>query len=217
MLFCPECDKLRRALWYVGLSMRSWIKRLHMYAGLLCVSSLLVYGVVGIVAMLEDAPEKRAKAKPEVFFRDFVPPPNLSDVEMGQHIMDHFPLPLANPIPQWALKRDKENNLVLNYYTVNGMTGVTVLEKEKKLRFEKTTVGFLDFLNRIHATTIRAEVPDLRVRGWIYYNEFSIWAMSFMTISGLYLWLASRPGWRWAQVSLASGLALFAALYWAIR
>ena len=98
--------------------------------------------------------------------------------------------------PDWAIKHDKENHLVLDYYSVNGMNRVTVLEAEKKLKFEDSRVSFLDFLNRIHATTIRAEVPDLRVRGWIYYNYASIWFLLFMTFSGLYLWLASRPGWR---------------------
>lgn len=197
--------------------MRTWIKRLHMYAGLLCVSSLLVYGIVGVVAMLEEAPGNRAKRIPETTFRNFTPPPNLSDVELAQYIMDHFPLPLANRIPQRAIRRDKDNNLLLNYYAVNGMTTVTVLEKEQKLKFERIKLRFLDFLNRIHSVTIGSEVPDLRVRGWMYYNEFSIWVMTFLTISGFYLWLSSRPGWRWAQASFASGLVLFLSLYWAIR
>ncbi len=188
-----------------------------MYAGLLTVSSLLVYGIVGITAMLEDAPQKRHKPIPQVSFRDYSAPQNLSDADLAAHILATNSIPLANPIPAWAIKHDKDNHLVLDYYTVNGMTRVTVLEREKKLKFEATRVGFMDFLNRIHATTIRAEVPDLRVRGWIYYNEFSIWAMLFMTFSGIYLWLTSRPRWGLAQMSFAAGACLFTALYWSIR
>lgn len=188
-----------------------------MYTGLLTVSSLLVYGIVGVTAMLEDAPQRRLKPIPEISLHDYAPPQNLSDVDLAGHILAKYSIPLANPIPAWAIKHDKDNHLVLDYYTVNGMTRVTVLEQEKKLKFETTRVGFMDFLNRIHATTIRAEVPDLRVRGWIYYNEFSIWAMLFMTLSGIYLWLSSRPRWGLAQLSFAAGVCLFAALYWSIR
>ena len=188
-----------------------------MYTGLLTVSSLLVYGIVGVTAMLEDAPQRRHKPIPEISLHDYAPPQNLSDVDLAGHILAKYSIPLANPIPVWAIKHDKDNHLVLDYYTVNGMTRVTVLEQEKKLKFETTRVGFMDFLNRIHATTIRAEVPDLRVRGWIYYNEFSIWAMLFMTLSGIYLWLSSRPRWGLAQLSFAAGVCLFAALYWSIR
>ena len=197
--------------------MRIWIRRLHMYAGLLAVSSLLVYSIVGIAAMMEEEPAKRHKPQVDVSYKEFTVPPNLDDVAVARLIMESFAIPLANPIPDWAVKHDKDNNLVLDYYSVNGMTRVTVQEKEKKLKWEKTNVTFLAFLNRIHATTIRAQVPDFRVRGWIYYNEFSIWAMLFMTISGLYLWLASRPGWQWAQAAFAGGLALFGGLYWMVR
>ncbi len=196
---------------------RDWIRRLHIYAGLLTVSSLLVYGIVGVTAMLQDDPAKRLRPVPQITFQEFTSPANLSDVDLANLIMTRFSIPLANPIPDWAIKHDKENHLVLDYYSVNSMTRVTVLETERKLKFEANRVGILEFLNRIHATTIRAQVPDLRVRGWIYYNYVSIWFMLFMTFSGLYLWLTSRPGWRWAQVSFASGLLLFCTLYWAIR
>ena len=197
--------------------MRLWIRRLHMYAGLLTVSSLLVYSIVGMVAMMEEAPAKRPKPQVDVTYKEFTVPQSMDDASVARQILSQFAIPLANPIPDWAIKHDKENNLLLDYYSVNGMTRVTVLEKEKRLKWEKTNIGFLDFLNRIHATTIRAEVPDFRVRGWIYYNEFSIWSMIFMTFSGLFLWLSSRPGWGWAQVAFASGLALFCGLYWMVR
>ena len=197
--------------------MRVWFRRLHMYAGLLTASSVFVYGIVGITAMLEDAPALRHNPIPQVSFHDYVPPPNLSDVDLARNVLASFSIPMANPIPEWAIKHDKDNHLVLDYYTVNGMTRVTILEQERRLKFEATRVGFLDFLNRIHATTIRSEVPDLRVRGWVYYNELSIWAMLFMSLSGIYLWLSSRPQWGLAQLSFAAGVCLFASLYWSIR
>jgi hypothetical protein len=52
---------------------------------------------------------------------------------------------------------------------------------------------------------------------WGYFNEFSTWAFLFMTFSGLYLWIATRPGLRWAQLTLAATVVVTAALWFAIR
>ncbi len=37
---------------------------------------------------------------------------------------------------EWALRHDARGNLVLPFYTVNGLRTVTVLEKENRLRVE---------------------------------------------------------------------------------
>ena len=54
---------------------------------------------------------------------------------------------------------------------------------------------------------------DWRVRLWAFYNEVAIWALITMALSGLYLWLASRPKYRWAWVSFLTGSGAFAVLY----
>ena len=49
------------------------------------------------------------------------------------------------------------------------------------------------------------------------FNEFSNWAFLFMTLSGVYLWVGSRPGLRWAQILFGGAVALTAVLWMAIR
>ena len=48
---------------------------------------------------------------------------------------------------------------------------------------------------------------------WGYYNEFSLYAFLFMTISGVYMWIATRPGLRWAQISFG-GMSALTLLLW---
>ena len=52
---------------------------------------------------------------------------------------------------------------------------------------------------------------------WNYYTEFSIYSLLAMSMSGIYLWLASRPGLRWAQLSFAAGCGVFVVLYMVTR
>jgi len=58
---------------------------------------------------------------------------------------------------------------------------------------------------------------DWRTGAWAWYNHFASWSLLAMAVSGLYLWLASRPGYRIAHYSLASGAAIFILLYIATR
>jgi hypothetical protein len=48
---------------------------------------------------------------------------------------------------------------------------------------------------------------------WTYYTEFSIYSLIAMALSGIYLWLASRPGYIWGQVAFVAGCGIFIVLY----
>ena len=52
---------------------------------------------------------------------------------------------------------------------------------------------------------------------WGLYNELATYAFLFMTLSGVYLWLATRPRLRWAQLSFAGMAVVITALWIAIR
>jgi len=192
--------------------MTKLIRKIHTWLGLLSFSILLVFAIAGLEATFAPHPEQREKPSASTRLEDFSVPPNLTDKQLADLIQERYGLHVSSAIPQWARRRDPANNLRLDYYSVNGRTRVTVLEKEGKLRFEGERVGLAQFLNRIHGTTIRATSPALRVRMWTWYVEFSIWSLLGMTCSGLYLWLASRPAWRWAVVSFAAGTGVFTLL-----
>ena len=193
------------------------IKKIHMYVGLLNFTILLVFGITGLNATFQRSPATRPKVEPSVKIEDYTPPANATDKQVADHIQQTRISGFAHPIPDWFLRRDKQNNLQLDFYSPNGMRRVIVLEKENKIRIENNPVGFWEFISRMHATTIRANAVDWHMRLWTYYTEFSIWSLIAMALSGIYLWLASRPSYKWALVSFAIGSGSFLILWWLTR
>lgn len=193
--------------------MNQLIKKLHTYTGLLSFSALIVFGVAGLTASFEPAPENRHQDTGAIRYEPFTPAVGLSDREVADSIYARLSPPLSGPVPSWALKRDSDNNLRLDFWSVNEVQRVTVLEKENRLRVETTRWSPWVYLNNLHTTTIRPEHIDVRLKLWTYYNEFAIWSLIGMALSGTYLGLSSRPGYRLARYALGGGGALFAALY----
>jgi hypothetical protein len=197
--------------------MNRLIKKIHAWLGLLSFTVLLVYGVTGLSVTVLTPPQDRPRPPATVEVVDFSVPPNLSDKELADRIWAHLKLPLSNPAPEWSLQRDARNNLTIGFYTPNGPTRVTVLEAEAKLQVAGERATMPAFLNNLHATTIRDLPVDWRLRGWVLYNEFAILALILMSLSGIYLWLSSRPRHRLAQISFFSGTCSFLILYWLSR
>ncbi len=188
-----------------------------MYVGLLNCAALCVFGIAGITATLERAPAGREHRNATVAFRGFAAPADLTDAQVAAQVYRDLRIPLAAPLPNYAIHRNARNQLELSFYTVNGTRTVTVLEAERRLRIDsEERPGFWQFLNGVHTVTADGH-PDARIRLWAWYNEFAIWSLMAMALSGLYLWLASRPRFRWAQISLTAGCGLFAALYFLTR
>lgn len=193
--------------------MQSLIRKLHIYAGLLIFVNLLVYGITGLSVTMKPAPDERPLRVPTVRYQAFTPPPNLTDLQVAEQIRQSLHIALTGPVHNYSIQHDAGNNLVVNLWTVNGPFKTTVLESENRLRIEDYRNSLWDAINGLHATTGRTEVPDLRLRLWAAYNEFALWLLIGMSLSGLYLWLASRPGYWPAQISVAVGAGVFVLLY----
>ena len=73
------------------------------------------------------------------------------------------------------------------------------------------------FLSTMHTAFSRRGPQTQAARLWGYYNEFSAWAFLFMIVSGLYLWLDTRPGMRWAQLIAATSIGCSVVLWLATR
>lgn len=196
--------------------MNRWIKKLHMYCGLLNFSILVVFGIAGLTATFEPAPQNRTPPPAIARFVAYTAPPAMSDKEVADDVYRFLQLPLTAP-PRYGIRRDGDNNLAFSLYTVNGERRVTVLEKENRLRVEEARNSIWRYLDNLHSTTIQAPAPDLRLRLWTYYNEFAIWSLIGMALSGLYLWLSSRPRYRPAQIVFLAGSGIFLCLYWLTR
>ena len=187
-------------------------RKLHMYAGLLNLSILLIFGIAGLSATFEPAPDQRKRPDPDVEFRDFTIPAGLDDKAAADRVYEFLHLPLTSPLPKYAIRRNAANDLELNFYTANGVRRAVVLEKEHRIRLETQHVTLANYLNGLHTMTMNSRSTDWRVRWWTY-NEFSIWSLIGMSISGVYLWLASRPRYSPARWTFALGCGAFILLY----
>jgi uncharacterized iron-regulated membrane protein len=196
--------------------MTSLIRRLHIYAGLLSFSHLVVYGIAGLAATAQTQLE-RPKIPRSVHYVPFTPPPSATDKQVAAEVYRTLQLPLARPIPDWFLRRTPENDLLLDFYNMNGIRRVVVLEKEKRLRIEEIRNPLWLFLEDVHAATPADKEAPALVRIWAAWNELAMWCLIGFCISGLYLWLAARPRFYWGYAACAAGAAAFALLYGLIR
>lgn len=194
--------------------MTVWIRRLHMYLGLLNFSLLIVFGLAGLVVTAEAPDIFRQKRGPETTVRDFTAPPDASDREVARQAGTAFAPPHAGPP---VVRRNGANQLVAELYSVNGMTRITLLESERKARIEEYRNSIWRFFDNAHATTLAEQSGDWVVRAWAWYIELSIWSLVAMALSGLWLGVVSRWSFRWTRISFAAGCAAFVVLYWIER
>jgi hypothetical protein len=197
--------------------MTRWIKRIHMYVGLLNFTILVIFGIIGITATVLPPPNERPKPPSSARVINYQAPGGLDDRGLADHVHAALAIPLTGRAPDWDIQRDAENNLRIRFHTPAARFETTLLEAENKLRIEEQPFDTWQFLFHLHEITPSWAHPDIRTQLWAYYVEFSIWSLILMALSGVYLWLASRPSHRWAQVSLATGTAIFLAFYWVIR
>ena len=190
-----------------------WIKKIHIYLGLLNFTILVIFGIVGLSASFLPPPSERERTKPEVRHVHYEAPSDLGDRALADHAYEALALPLTGPAPDWSLGRNRENNLRFRLPTLAKVHDVVVLEKEARLRVTTRTLDTWDYLFRLHELTLNHAAPDWRTQLWALYVELSIWSLLLMALGGVYLWLASRPKLRWAQMSLAAGVVSFIALW----
>lgn len=196
--------------------MRNIVLKLHLYAGLLTFAQLVLYGVAGLVATVQLAAE-RPKISHAVQYVPFTVRPGTTDKQVADAVFQALRMPLTRPMPEWFLRRTPEHDLLLDFYNINGIWRVIVLEREGRLRIEQIRNSLGLFLGDMHAITIGDEEAPRLVRWWAFYNEFGIWCLLAFCASGVYLWLSAQARSWWAWMSLAAGSAAFAVLWMAFR
>jgi uncharacterized iron-regulated membrane protein len=192
--------------------MTGLVRKIHIYAGLLTFAQLIVYGIAGLTATFQPGLE-RPKTAQAVRRVPFTVPANATDKQVADDAFRTLKLPLTRPMPEWALRRTPEGHLLLDFYNINGIYRVAVLEDEGKLRVEEIRNGFWLFLEDIHAaTTGDAEAPGL-IHAWGAWNEAAMWTLLLFCASGVYLWLAARARFLWAWASLVAGAVSLAGIW----
>jgi hypothetical protein len=193
-----------------------WVKKLHMYSGLLTFTAFVVWGVTGVHAVFLPPPGQY-QPPPISSVREipFQAAASLDDEKLAQTIFDAVDIPLAGG--RYNMHRDEQLNLAFNVFTINGGREVTFVEKEGIVRIAHRGNSLWGYLSSMHTAHSRRHRLTPAAIAWGYFNEFSTWAFLFMTFSGLYLWIATRPSLRWAQLSLAGMAALPLVLWITIR
>jgi hypothetical protein len=183
------------------MAVRRIVLKLHIYAGLLTFGQLMIYGVAGLVATFQPGLE-RPKIPHTVRYVPFTAAPSATDKEVAAAVYDTLRPPLARPMPDWFLRRTAENDLLLDFYNINGIWRVIVLEREHRLRIEEIRNSTWLFLGDVHAATAGDDEAPRIVRVWAIYNDLAMWCLLAFCASGVYLWLSAsaRGGWAWACV-----------------
>jgi hypothetical protein len=193
-----------------------WVQKIHMYAGLLTFTAFVVWGITGVHGAF--TPPPGGFTPPEISSVKEVPfqaDSSLDDKELAKAIFEAIQIPLAGG--RYNIHRDDDLNLAFNVFTINGGREVTFLEDKGIVQVAHRANSLLSYFSSMHTAHSHRHQLTLASSAWGYYNEFSTWAFLFMTLSGVYLWLATRPKIRWAQLSFVGMGAVMLALWIAIR
>ena len=170
---------------------------------------------MGVWASFVPAPAERVRPEPEVRTVEFRVHGSATDQEVTDAMIVASGLPFIQPGRK--PNRDPEGRLQVRYLTPNGTRRILLLEKENRIQVERVPSPLTGFLNLMHMQTFRHHNPGWEVQLWGLYNQFSMWAVIFMTISGFYMWLATRPGMRWALWTAGASAAATLVIYLMLR
>jgi hypothetical protein len=191
--------------------MNTWIRKIHMYTGLLNFTIVCVFGLAGLVATAEAPDIFSAGTVPLVTTLPFSAPGTASEEEVGELIREQLrPAHAGKP----NIRRDARHQLVADFYSVNGLVRATLLDSERRLQVETRRNSIWRFLDNAHATTIQEFASDWTPNAWAWYIELSIWSLMLMALTGVWLGLAIRWQFWWTKASLAAGTLVFAIFYW---
>lgn len=196
--------------------MRNVVIKLHIYAGLFTFTQLVLYGVAGLVATVQAGAE-RPKVAQAVEHVPFKAAAGSTDKQVADEVFRTLNMPLTRPMPGWFLRRTPENDLLLDFYNINGIYRVVVLERENRLRIEHIRNSLGLFLGDMHAITTGDEEAPRLLRLWAFYNEFAMWCLLAFCASGVYLWLFAQARSWWAWASLTIGTVAFAVVWASFR
>jgi len=190
------------------------IRRLHILAGLLVFSQFVVFGLAGLVASLQPTLE-RPKIPQSTQNIPFTRLPAETDKQVATRVYQQLKPAMSRPVPDWAIRKNPEGHLLLDFYSINGIVRVAV--EPTQLHVENIRNSTSLFLEDIHAATLNDTGASPLVRLWAYWNELGIWALLFFAITGTLLWIATRARDRWPWALLAASTVIFIAFWGVFR
>src|SRR5690349_5662013 len=130
----------------------------------------------------------------KVWQQPFSVQPGETDRAIAERVVRLLEIPLATPVHQFNIGHDAAGHLRLDFYHANGRHKAIVADG--RLYVEATRAGFGKYLSTLHVTTAAFDSADRRMQVWSWYNEFAMWALIVMLLTGGWMALTRRgkPG-----------------------
>jgi hypothetical protein len=188
--------------------MRSFLLKVHIYAGLLCSSYLLIFGITSLNYNHNFGKPRNEKLTWE---RSLKLGDTENDTALSEAVRDALGL-IGWPLP-WETHRDDYGNFHFGLARPGKHYSIHVLLNEDRVRVEETRKGFWAVVNSLHGP---ARVPSSSFMVlWGAYTELCTWVVLFSAASGVYLW-TRRSGERfigWVLLGCAAGMSLLLMAY----
>jgi hypothetical protein len=190
-----------------------WLRWLHVLVGLQSAVALTVYAVAGLAATWHARPGAPEVAR-RIETRAFVPQEGESDFALALRLHQELALPLTGPPADWVVRRAADGALTFRLYSPNGMQHIRV-PRRGVVEIADARVDLASFLLNIHAHTPRPRSgEDVRLLLWSLYNELSMLALGGFALSGMALWLTTRPRAALPLIAFVAGCTSCVWLAW---
>ena len=188
--------------------MRTLLLKIHIYAGLLCSSYLLIFGL----SSLNYNHHFGQPAETEVTWERSLKLRNMADNgAFSAAVRDSLGL-IGWTIP-WRTHRDDRGNLHFGLNRPGKKYTIHVLLDEGRVRVEETRTGFWSVVNSLHALMRLPSSPYMSL--WGVYTDVCTVVVLFSAASGVYLWTRRRQERLigWILLGAGSGTSLLFMLY----
>ena len=191
--------------------MRSWLLKIHLYAGLLCSSYFVIFGLSSLNFNHHFGP--LTEVDRAQWTRQLDLPAIAEDRDRAQAVRDTLGLP--GWTPWWRFRTDEDGTFHFEL-TRPGKHYAMHLAPDGHLRVEEHRTGFWSVANALHATMRIPNAP--LISWWGVYTELCFWVVLGSAGTGIYLWTRrrrERAVGLWLLGGVAGGSLLFMLyIYW---
>jgi len=191
--------------------MRDLLLKVHIYAGLLCSSYLVIYGISSLNYNHNFGKAGNESVTWERSLR-------VVDVDnskvLSETVRDALGL-MGWPLP-WETRRDDRGNFHFGLSRPGKKYSIHVFFDQNRVEVEETRKGVWAVIDSLHA---RMGVPSSSFMTlWAAYTELSTWVVLFSAASGVYLWTRRQKerviGWLLLGCASGGSLLLMFYVWW---
>jgi len=188
--------------------MRTLLLKIHIYAGLLCSSYLLVFAISSLNYNHNFGKSRNEKVAWE---RSLKLVDMADEMALSESVRDA--LGLIGWPSSWETRRDERGNFHFGMSRPGKHYAIQVLFAENRVKVEETRRGFWPVIDLLHPAM---GVPGSRFMSlWGAYKELCTWVVLFSAASGVYLWTRRQKERYigWILLGCASGSSLLFMVY----